>query len=290
MGAISGISRKPYLNPHDFNSWLQNPHRRPLLMGVLNLTPDSFSDGGKYLDPGKALDHTQHMVSSGAEVIDIGGESTRPGAQRIDSAEQIRRIVPIISALRPRVPAVLSIDTTRADVAHAALNAGADLINDISAARDDPDMLPLAVRRAVPIILMHMQGTPATMQVNPTYDDVVTTIREFLRTRAALAEAAGVEPWRILIDPGIGFGKTDSHNLEILRHLSAFKELGRPIAVGTSRKGFVGKITGETLDSGRPFGTAASVAWSITNGARLLRVHDVGPMSQVVRMIGAIEG
>jgi dihydropteroate synthase len=278
------------LVPSDFNLWIANPQRRPLVMGVLNVTPDSFSDGGRFSDVGAAVARAEAMAASGAKVIDIGGESTRPGSQPVSSEEQIRRIVPVVQVLSGRIPAILSIDTTRAAVAEAALDAGANLINDISAGRDDPALLSLVARREIPMILMHMQGTPATMQMHPTYGDVTSEVIQFLSNRVTAAIAAGVAPSSVLIDPGIGFGKTMEHNLELLRRLREFGSLGCPIVVGTSRKGFIGKITGEEPASGRPFGTAATVAWSLINGVSLVRVHDVEPMSQVVRMIEAIQG
>jgi dihydropteroate synthase len=259
-------------------------------MGVLNVTPDSFSDGGRFSDVGAAVARAQAMAASGATVIDIGGESTRPGSQPVSSEEQIRRIVPVVQALSGRIPAILSIDTTSAAVVEAALDAGANLINDISAGRDDPALLSLVARREIPIILMHMQGTPATMHMHPTYGDVTSEVIQFLNERVTAASKAGIAPSSVLIDPGIGFGKTTEHNLELLRRLREFVSLGCPIVVGTSRKGFIGKITGEELASGRPFGTAATVAWSLINGVSLVRVHDVEPMSQVVRMIEAIQG
>ena len=258
-------------------------------MGVLNVTPDSFSDGGQFLDPDTAVRHAQEMVAAGATVIDIGGESTRPGSQPVAPEEQIKRVVRVVRGLAGRVSAIISIDTSRAAVAEAALDAGAKLVNDIFAGRDDPDLLPLVARRGVPLILMHMQGRPATMQASPTYSDVTAEVIAFLRERVAAAEAAGIDRRRLLIDPGIGFGKSVEHNFELLRRLAELRSLGLPIVIGTSRKGFIGKITGETAESGRPFGTAATVAWSVANGADLVRVHDVAPMAQVVRMIGAIQ-
>ncbi|HEY2584695.1 MAG TPA: dihydropteroate synthase [Tepidisphaeraceae bacterium] len=277
------------MTPIEFQSWLSDPARRTLVMGVLNVTPDSFSDGGRFSDPGVAIAHAREMAAAGATLIDIGGESTRPGSQPVPEAEQIRRIVPVVRALANQIPALLSIDTTRAAVAEAALDAGAHLVNDISGGLDDPALLPMVARRAVPVVLMHMQGTPATMQINPTYADVVGEIKQFLRDRVSAAESVGIDPSRILIDPGIGFGKRMEHNLELLRRLAGFTSLGRPMVVGVSRKGFIGRITGEDLPSGRRFGTAAAVAWSIANGAAIVRVHDVAPMAQVVRIIEAIQ-
>ena len=279
------------MEPEHFRRWLarDSAEREPLVMGVLNVTPDSFSDGG-LSDAGveAALAAAERMAADGADLIDVGGESTRPGSLPVDPAEQVRRVVPVIRAFRGRWPLVISIDTTRADVAAAALDAGADLVNDISAGRDDPAMLPLVAARGVPVILMHMQGTPATMQLSPTYSDVTAEVVAFLADRLAAAVAAGVAAGQVLLDPGIGFGKTAGHNLDLLRRLPSLARLGRPLVVGTSRKGFVGRITGEADPRQRVFGTAATVAWSVANGADIVRVHDVGPMKRVVRMTRAI--
>ena len=273
----------------EFDRWLADPDRRPLVMGILNVTPDSFSEGGQFFDRETAVAHGEEMAAVGASVIDVGGESTRPGSQPVAPEEQIRRVVPVIRTLRDRTSTVLSIDTSSAAVAGAAIDAGAHIVNDVFAGRADPALLPLVARRGLPIILMHMQGRPADMQINPTYDDVVADVIAFLRQSIESAASLGVEANKILIDPGIGFGKTVEHNLELLRRLGELKTLRRPLVVGTSRKAFIGRITGEDAASGRVFGTAATVAWSATNRADLLRVHDVGPMSQVVRMIEAIQ-
>jgi dihydropteroate synthase len=275
----------------DFDRWLRDPHRPPLVMGVLNVTPDSFSDGGRYADPDAAVAHAKSLFESGADLLDVGGESTRPGAARTPIDEQIRRVLPVIQTLRKDLGdhCLLSIDTTRAPVARAALDAGASIINDISAGLDDPDMLPLAAQRAAPIVLMHMQGTPATMQQNPTYRNVVEEVAAHLKERLAAARAAGVAEHRILLDPGIGFGKKVHHNIELLRHLSQFADIGHPLVLGTSRKGFLARISGETDPHDRLFSTAASVAWCVANQAALIRVHDVEPMSKVVRVIRAIQ-
>jgi dihydropteroate synthase len=256
---------------------------------VLNVTPDSFSDGGRFAEPGAALVHAEQMVADGADLIDVGAESTRPGSARVAAAEQLRRLAPILGQLRQRAPLILSIDTTLAPVAQAALDAGFDLVNDISAGRDDPAMLPLIAARRVPVILMHMLGQPATMQDAPHYDDVVADIERALRERVAAAHNAGVDPARILVDPGIGFGKTQEHNLHLIRELRRFTTIGRPMVVGVSRKGFIRRISGEPAEPGRGFGTAGAVAWAAANGAAIVRVHDVSPMSQVVRMIRAIQ-
>ncbi|MDQ3441465.1 MAG: dihydropteroate synthase [Planctomycetota bacterium] len=275
--------------PESFEQWLRSPNRPALVMGVLNVTPDSFSDGGRFAARDAAVAHAIEMVEAGAAMIDVGGESTRPGSQPVPENEQIRRVVPVIEEITRRgVDVTVSIDTTRAAVARAALDAGACLVNDISAGRDDAGMFPLVAARGTPIVLMHMRGTPATMQDNPTYDDVTRETIEFLRERIAVAEQAGVAPHRVLVDPGIGFGKTMDHNLELLRRQSELGALGRPVVIGASRKGFIGRITNEPEPSRRLFGTAACVAWSVANGAAIVRVHDVGAMNQAVRMTEAI--
>jgi dihydropteroate synthase len=278
------------MTPADFEAWLKNPQRPPLVMGVVNVTPDSFSDGGRYADPTAAVAHAHAQLQAGADLLDVGGESTRPGSTRTPPDEQIRRVITVIESLRRDLGGrcLVSIDTTRAAVARAALDAGASLINDISAGTDDPEMLPLAAARNIPIILMHKQGDPATMQVNPVYRNVVEEVRQHLLERAAAAGAAGVAAYRILLDPGIGFGKTAEHNLALLRHLSELTSLGHPLVLGTSRKGFLGRITGETEPRERLFSTAASVAWCVANQAAIVRVHDVEPMVKIVKVIRAI--
>jgi dihydropteroate synthase len=261
-------------------------------MGVLNVTPDSFSDGGKFCALDAAVAHAREMAAAGADLIDIGGESTRPGSDPVLPEEQIRRVVPVLQELSKLDLTVLySIDTTVAQVAEAALDAGASIINDISAGRDDePAMFQLAARRRCPLILMHMLGRPKTMQQSPTYFDVVGEISAFLQDRIILAGTWGVEVDRLLVDPGIGFGKTSRHNLELLQRLRELTVLGRPVVIGTSRKAFIGRITGKDEPEERVFGTAATVAWSIANGASIVRVHDVAPMVEVVKMCAAILG
>jgi dihydropteroate synthase len=256
-------------------------------MGVLNVTPDSFSDGGRYATFDAAVAHAEAMVAAGADLLDIGGESTRPGSLPVAAADQIKRVVPVIQRIA-NLPVTISIDTTRAAVAEAALDAGAAVVNDISAGRDDAELLPLVARRGAVVVLMHMQGTPATMQDAPSYQDVVAETIQFLRERVAAAQGVGIELSKILLDPGIGFGKTMEHNLELLRRQREFLALGRPMVIGTSRKGFIGRITGQSEPAKRLFGTAASVAFCVANGAAIVRVHDVGPMVQVVRMTRAI--
>jgi len=277
------------MTPAQFTEWLSSPSRRPLVMGVLNVTPDSFSDGGLFQAVDAAVAHAEMMAAEGADIIDIGGESTRPGACRVPASEQIRRIEPVFRALAGRLPVVLSVDTTRAEVAAVALDHGAHIVNDISAGRDDARMLPLVAARGCAVILMHMKGQPADMQIQPHYDDVVGEVKAFLLERAAAARGAGVLPERILIDPGIGFGKRLEDNLLLLRELRQLAGTGHPVVVGTSRKSFIGHITGETEPAERVFGTAASVAWTVAAGAAIVRVHDVGPMAKVVRVVHAIQ-
>jgi dihydropteroate synthase len=282
------------MTPAELEQWLLLPRdrRRPLVMGILNVTPDSFSNDG-LLDGQNTSDQAvatlaARMVADGADLIDIGGESTRPGSRPVSEEEQILRVVPAIRAVRSVSPVACSIDTTRSAVAAAALDAGATVVNDISAGRDDPAIIPLVARRGAAVVLMHMQGTPATMQVDPRYADVTREVGGFLADRAAAAERAGVAPHRILLDPGIGFGKTTAHNLQLLRELPLLAAAGRPLLVGTSRKGFIGRITGVADPAARVHGTTATLAWAVANGAAVVRVHDVGPAAQVVRMVRAI--
>jgi dihydropteroate synthase len=277
------------MTPNEFNLWMTQHDRRPLVMGVLNVTPDSFSDGGRFAAVESAVAQAQKLVADGADLIDIGGESTRPGSQRTDPQEQIRRILPVLEAVAARLPVVWSVDTRSRQVASAAIHAGASIINDISAGREDPAILRLAAERQLPIILMHMQGEPATMQVNPHYMDVIAEVKAFFIERIKAANSAGVATERILLDPGIGFGKNLDHNLTLIRQMREFTALGRPLVIGTSRKGFIGTIAGEPQPAQRLFGTAATVAWSIANGAGIVRVHDVEPMLKVVRVIRAIQ-
>lgn len=279
------------MSPADFKAWLASERRAPLVMGVLNVTPDSFSDGGRYSEPASAIAHARQMIADGADLIDIGGESTRPGSERVPAEEQIRRVVPVIEQLRS-LGETLSIDTTRSPVAAAALDAGAHLVNDISAGTDDPGMAALVAERGCPVVLMHMQGQPATMQDAPAYDDVVADVRAHLQERLAAFVAAGVKERAILLDPGIGFGKLIQHNLSLLKHLDAFRELGRPLVLGVSRKGFLGRIGAGTgagsSPADRAWPTAAAVGWCVAQGADIVRVHDVAEMAQVVRVVRAI--
>ena len=250
---------------------------RPLIMGILNLTPDSFSDGGSHADRGNAVHFALQMVRDGADIIDVGGESTRPGAKSVSVAEQIRRVEGVIASLRKTLPqeVPISIDTTYSEVAEAAVEAGASILNDVRAGRDDEHMFGLAARKQLPLILMHMQGTPLTMQENPTYADVVGEIRSFLLERALLAQAAGIEKDSIVIDPGLGFGKAYEHNKKIMENLKAFVETGYPVMLGASRKRFLGTINREQEPRNLVGATCATTVLGVQAGVRIFRVHDV---------------
>ncbi len=258
-----------------------------VVMGVLNVTPDSFSDGGQFFDTDKAIEHGLKMAAEGATIIDIGAESTRPGAEPVSMDEQTRRVVPVIEALSKRINVSISIDTNRSEVAKTALEAGAAIINDITALSDER-MGELAAEEQVPVILMHMQGTPTTMQNEPKYKDVVSEVRQFLLKKAKEAEQFGIPRERIFIDPGIGFGKTLEHNLLLLRNIDKFVTTGYRVLVGTSRKSFIGKITDKNEPADRIFGTAASVALCVAAGVSIVRVHDIAEMVDVVKMTRAI--
>ena len=258
-----------------------------LLMGILNVTPDSFSDGGEFLDTDKAVAHGMQMAGDGAAIIDIGAESTRPGSAAVSADEQIKRAVPVIEELAKQLSIPISIDTYDVDVARAALAAGASIINDITALADER-MAKLAAEEQVPVVLMHMQGTPATMQAQPQYDDVVAEVLEFLLDRASKAEQLGVTKEMVFIDPGIGFGKTVEHNLLLLKHIDRFVASGYRVLVGTSRKSFIGKITGKEDPADRLFGTAATVALSAAAGVSISRVHDVAEMADVLRIVASL--
>lgn len=260
----------------------------PRLMGVVNVTPDSFSDGGLYLDADAAVAHGEELVREGADILDVGGESTRPGAAEVDAETERARTEPVVAALAAAGHAV-SIDTSKHSVAAAALDAGATIVNDVTALRGDPEIGPLCAERDAGLILMHMRGDPRTMQEDPHYDDVVDDVRTFLAERLAAAVAAGVAEERIWLDPGIGFGKTLDHNLELLRRLGELRVLGRPLVVGTSRKSFIGKVDGSATDA-RLGGTIASSVLAAAEGADVLRVHDVAAVAQAAKVAGAILG
>ena len=258
-------------------------------MGVVNVTPDSFSDGGEFLDSGAAIAHGRRLAADGADILDVGGESTRPGSEGVGADEETRRVLPVVTALAgPEGPGVpVSIDTSKAAVAEAALDAGAEIVNDVTALRADPDLAGLCAERECTVALMHMLGEPRTMQDNPVYDDVVDDIKLFLAERIDYATAAGISRERIWVDPGIGFGKTLEHNLELMRRLGEFRELGCPILFGSSRKSFNGKLTGAEADE-RIGGTIASSVIAVANGAEVVRVHDVAEVRQAVTVAEAI--
>ncbi len=260
---------------------------RTLIMGILNVTPDSFSDGGLFAEVEKAVEHAKNMVAEGADIIDVGGESSRPGADTVSVEVEKARVLPVIERLAGTVEVPISIDTYKSSVARDALNMGACMVNDITALRGDPDMASVVAEAGVPVVLMHMKGTPRDMQLDPHYDSLISEITSFLSIRIQAAMDAGISQNQIIIDPGIGFGKTVAHNLEIIRRLSEFKPLGKPILIGTSRKSFIGKVLGLSTDD-RLEGTAASIAVAIANGADIVRIHDVKEVARVVSMTDAI--
>ena len=261
--------------------------RRTLIMGILNVTPDSFSDGGLFTPVEAALDYAEKMAAEGADIIDVGGESSRPGSDPVPAEVEMDRVLPVIERLAKAIEIPISIDTYKSSVARRALDMGACIVNDISALRGDPDMASVVAETGVPVVLMHMKGTPKHMQLDPRYESLIIEIASFLRDRIRVAVDAGIAPSQIIIDPGIGFGKTIAHNLEIIRRLREFKSLGKPILIGTSRKSFIGKVLGLPVDD-RLEGTAATVATAITNGADIVRIHDVKEMARVARMTDAI--
>jgi dihydropteroate synthase len=257
-------------------------------MGVVNVTPDSFSDGGLYLDADAAVAHGRGLVGQGAAILDVGGESTRPGAKAVPEDEELRRVVPVIGGLADS-GAEVSVDTSKAAVAAAALEAGATIVNDVTALRGDAEMAAVCAERGVTVVLMHMLGNPRTMQANPVYEDVVEEVKAFLAGRIEVAIAGGIDEERIWVDPGIGFGKTADHNLELLRRLGELRELGRPLVVGTSRKSFIGKVDGSAATE-RLGGTIASSVWAAAEGAEVLRVHDVVEVGQALTLANAVLG
>jgi len=281
----SGLAEIPERR-HAWAALLASP--RPLIMGVLNVTPDSFADHGRYFEPADALAQARALVAAGADILDIGGESTRPFADPVPLEEELRRVLPVIEALAPEIPVPISIDTYKAPVARAALEAGATLINDISALRFDPDMAPLAAELQTPVALMHMQGTPRDMQRHPHYHDLLGEIRDFFRDRLDFAVSRGLSPDLLVLDPGIGFGKTWQHNLEILNHLDVFLDLGCPLLVGPSRKGFIGHILGLPAGEERDIGSLAALAIAVTRGARIIRTHNVAYARQFLAVLEAI--
>ncbi len=270
--------------------------KKTCVMAILNTTPDSFSDGGKYLSCDAAVSHGLQLVRDGADILDIGGESSRPFSEPVSAEHEIKRVIPVIEKLAEKISIPISIDTTKAAVAREALNAGAAIINDISALNHDPEMAGLAAQRDVPVILMHMKGKPKTMQVNPFYEDLMGEITDFLSRRAAYAVKAGIKKENIILDPGIGFGKTVDHNLLLIKNLKKIHDMGFPVLMGPSRKSFIRKIlsdlNGETIaaDSVKTDqATLAAVAVSVINGAHIIRVHDVASIMPMVQIINAIQ-
>jgi dihydropteroate synthase len=261
--------------------------RAPLIMGVVNVTPDSFSDGGLYLDADAAVEHGRRLVAEGADILDVGGESTRPGAKPVGEGEERERVLPVIERLSQDGGARISIDTTKLAVARAALDAGATLVNDVSAFRFDPAMAELVAETGAGCCLMHMLGEPRTMQQDPRYDDVVWEVKAFLEERLACAVSAGIDEERVWLDPGIGFGKTVEHNLELLRRLDEIVAIGRPVVVGTSRKSFLGKLAGGRDEGERLPGTIATNVLALERGASVFRVHDVAQNADALKVAAA---
>jgi dihydropteroate synthase len=262
--------------------------RPALMMGIVNVTPDSFSDGGQFLDANRAIAHGLQLAGEGAEIIDVGGESTRPGAELVSEAEELRRVLPVIEGLASAVKIPISIDSQKPVVAREAVKAGAAIINDIAANRNDLEMWEVAARSGAGYILMHMQGTPQTMHLAPAYDDVVAEVSEFFEERLRRLEEGGVKREQVLLDPGIGFGKTVKHNLQLLEGLSRFRIHQRPLLLGVSRKSFIGRLVGgEVLE--RVPGSIACAVWAVLNGAEVIRTHDVAATLQAVRMVEEIQ-
>jgi dihydropteroate synthase len=263
---------------------------RPRLMGIVNVTPDSFSDGGRWFDPEAAIAHGVQLEAEGADILDIGGESTRPGAEPIGLDEELRRVIPVIAALAGKVRAPLSIDTRNAEVMRRAVDAGARIINDVAALGHDPAALRVAAEAGLPVVLMHAQGDPRTMQLDPRYDDVVLDVYDWLGSRIAACEAAGIPRGRIVVDPGIGFGKTVEHNLALIGHLSILHGLGCSILLGASRKSFIGRLSGGAPADRRMPGSVAAALMGAAQGAQLLRVHDVAATRQALAVWEAAGG
>lgn len=261
---------------------------RPLIMGVLNVTPDSFFDGGKFFKPEKAVRHALRMVKDGADIVDVGGESTKPYAEPISTDEELKRVIPVIEGIRARSDIIISIDTYKSKVAKEACAVGADIVNDISGLTFDKEMVNVVSKLGVYVVIMHIQGTPKDMQKNPYYEDVISEIKDFFIERIGFARRHGIEEDNIILDPGIGFGKRVEDNLKILKQLESFKEIGRPILIGTSMKGFIGKVTDSSLEEERTEGTLASIAISVWNRADIIRVHDVKKACKVVKLVDAV--
>ena len=268
-----------------FQDWCLNPKRETLVMGIINVTPDSFSDGGKFFSPEVAISHASKLITQGADIIDIGGESTRPGAEQVSELEELKRVIPVIEKIRTDNPTILiSIDTTKASVAKHAVEAGADIINDVSGLSFDNNMIGIVESFNIPVVIMHMKGNPQNMQLNPKYEDIVNEILDFFKMKIKMAVQSGINRSMIILDPGIGFGKTVEHNFELLSRLNEFNVLELPIMIGPSRKSFIG-ITLDLPPEDRLEGTAAAVSAGVMNGASIVRVHDVKSMKRVVKII-----
>ena len=271
-----------------FQDWCLNPKRKTLVMGIVNVTPDSFSDGGKFFSPQDAINHGSKLIDQGADIIDIGGESTRPGAEQISESEELNRVIPVIEKIRDKNPKkLISIDTTKASVAKHAVEAGADIINDVSGLSFDNNMIDTVARLNIPVIIMHMKGNPRNMQLNPRYKDIINEILDFFKKKIKIAVQSGINRKMIILDPGIGFGKTVQHNFELLSRLNELNVLELPIMIGPSRKSFIG-ITLDLPPDDRIEGTAAAVSAGVMNGASIVRVHDVKSMKRVVKIIDEI--
>ena len=276
------------MNKIQFNSWLKSPNKT-LIMGILNITPDSFSDGGKFLDSQVAANHAIKMIENGADMIDVGGESSRPGAKPVLIDEELKRILPVIKAIREKSDCLISVDTYKSKVAEAALNLGADLINDISSLSFDGKMAGVISAYKVPLVLMHMQGVPENMQLNPLYVNIINDLITFFKSKISIAKEAGVSNNMIILDPGIGFGKRVDDNFEIIRELKQICNMGYPILLGTSRKSFIGDTLGLPIND-RLEGTLASVAIGVLNGSKILRVHDIIEVRRTVTIVERIIG
>lgn len=263
--------------------------QKTYIMGIVNVTPDSFYDGGCYFSVQKAIDHAMRLIDEGADILDIGGESTRPGAEPVSVEEELKRVIPVIEHIASKASIPISIDTYKSKVAEEAIKAGASIINDISGLRFDPQMAHIASKYGVAIVLMHIKGTPKNMQQDPSYVSLLPEIIEYLRDSIVIAKEAGIDEKKIIIDPGIGFGKLPEHNLYIIKNLKEFTNLGKPILIGVSRKSFIGRILNETSPHDRLEGTASAVAISVINGANIVRVHDVAYMAKIVKIADAIK-
>ena len=272
-----------------FNTWLSNDNRKPLVMGILNVTPDSFSDGGKYNNYQEAINHAIKMETEGADIIDIGGESTRPGAKPVDIDEELKRVIPVIKGIRKKSNIIISIDTYKSVVASKAISSGANIINDISGLQFDSNMVSIISELQVPVIVMHMLGNPQNMQKEPSYHNLMNELITFFQERIAVLTSNGISPNNIILDPGIGFGKTIDHNFTLIRELSRIVDLGFPVLVGPSRKSFIGSTLNLPLEN-RIEGTAAIVTAAIMNGSRIVRVHDIKEMVRIVRITEKICG